>query len=312
MLDSLTLSLGGVGGVQDKTTAARQSLGQTYDQFLSLLTTQLKNQDPLNPMDSKDFTNQLVSMANVEQSIAQTAKMDELIKLNQANAVNSTVLGYVGMQVEYTGSDFTYSGGTAIQFDYKLAADAAETKVNIYDKDNNLVWSADGDKSSGDHSLIWPGVDKDGKRVPVGNYKFEVVSKDSAGATVATTTPVTNFSYSNSSGMNLKYNLEADAKEAKISILNSAGQVVWTADAAKTAGDHVINWPGVDKDGKPVAAGSYTVQVGAKDKDDRAVKTSTIVPALVTGVEADNGSIKLLIGNQKVSIDTVKSVRLPG
>jgi flagellar basal-body rod modification protein FlgD len=311
MLDSVSLSLGGVGGVEDKTADASKSLNQTYDQFLTLLTTQLKNQDPLNPMDSKDFTNQLISMAGVEQQISQSSKMDDLLKLNQASTVNSTLLGYLGMQVDYKGKDFTYSGGTAIQFDYTNSAAAANTTVNIYDKNNTLVWSADGDKTAGDHQIIWPGTDSTGKRVDVGNYRFEVVSKDASNAAVATTTPVTNFTFSNTAGINLKYNLAAEASKTQISIVNSAGNTVWSGAGETASGDHTLTWTGLDNDGKPVAAGNYSIVVGATDSSNKAVTTTTTVPALVSGVEADDGSINLVIGSQKVPVNDVTAVRLP-
>ena len=313
MLDSVSLSLGGVGGVENKTDAARQSLNQTYDQFLRLLTTQLKNQDPLNPMDSKDFTNQLISMANVEQSIAQTAKMDELIKLNQASAINSSLLGYIGMGVEYDGKQFAYAGGQSIQFSYNLAGESAETKVNIYNDKDELVYTADGEKTEGDHTIVWSGVDQTGKRVSAGPYRIEIVAKDAENAPIATTTPVEDFNYSaSSSSMTLKYNLAAAAKEAKASVFDADGKLVWSSDVDKTAGDHTVVWPGTDKDGKPVSAGYYTIEVGAKGTDDKAIKTVTTVPAIVSGVQTDEGTIKLLIGDQKVSIDAVKAVHLPG
>lgn len=312
MLDSVALSLGGVGGVEDKTKTARNSLNQTYDQFLTLLTTQLKNQDPLNPMDSKDFTNQLISLAQTEQAISQSAKLDELIKLNQTSAINSSLLGYIGMGVEYDGSQFTYAGGQSIQFNYNLAGASADTQVNILNDKNEVVWTAAGDKTQGDHTIVWPGVDKDGKRVAAGAYHIEITAKDTANAPVATTTPVTNFNYSpNTSSMTLKYNLAAAATQAKASVFDSKGNLVWTADVEKTAGDHTVVWPGIDKDGKPVSAGNYTIQVGAKDSSDKAVKTVTTVPAIVSGVTTEDGSVKLLIGDQKVAISTVKSVHLP-
>lgn len=311
MLDSVSLSLGGVGGIEDKTTTARNSLNQTYSQFLTLLTTQLKNQDPLNPMDSKDFTNQLISLAQTEQAISQSAKLDELIKLNQASAINSSLLGYIGMGVDYDGSQFAYSGGQSIQFSYNLAGDAAESKMNVYNDKDELVWSGDAEKTAGDHTMVWSGVDSNGKRVAAGSYRVEFVAKDADAATVATTTPVEKFNYTaSSSSITLQYNLASEAKQAKASVFDINGKLVWSSDVEKQSGDHTVVWPGTDQDGKPVSAGYYTIEVGAKDSSDKAVKTVTTVPAVVSGVQTENGEIKLLIGNQKVSIDKVKSVHL--
>lgn len=314
MLDATSLSLGGLAaGVEDKTTTARNSLNQTYDQFLSLLTTQLKNQDPLNPMDSKDFTSQLIGLAQTEQSIAQSSKLDELIKLNQSSAINSSLLSYIGMNVEYDGSSFAYSGGQQIQFSYNLAGDSATTKASILNDKNEVVWTADGDKTAGDHTIIWPGTDNNGVRVPAGAYHIAFDAKDTNSAPVATTTPVSNFNFSDgASSLTLKYNLATTATQAKASVFDSNNALVWSANVDTTAGDHTVIWPGVDQYGKPVSAGYYTIQVGAADADNKAVITKTTVPAVVSGISTADGSVKLLIGDQKVSIDSVKSVSLPG
>jgi flagellar basal-body rod modification protein FlgD len=312
MLDAVSMSMNGLAGAESTTENARNSLNQTYDQFLKLLTTQLKNQDPLNPMDTKDMTNQLISLAEVEQSIAQTDKLNELIKLNQTSAINSTLLSYVGMEVDYKGDAFTYKGGVGIQFDYSVAANAANAKVNIYDEDNTLVYSKDADFEEGDHSFVWSGVDNEGKRVPNGKYHLEVVAKDASDNPVTASSQTGEFSYSNTAAeMPLKYNLEKDSKETIVSIFNTEDELIWSGPGATTAGDHVIAWPGTDKDGKPVPIGSYRIAVGAKDIEDRAVKTTTIVPAVVGGIEAVDGGVQLIIGNQKVPIDTVTSVRIP-
>jgi flagellar basal-body rod modification protein FlgD len=313
MLDAVSMSMGGLAGSENTTTAARDSLNKTYDQFLVLLTTQLKNQDPLNPMDSKDMTNQLISLAEVEQSIAQTDKLNELIKLNQTSAINSTLLSYVGMLVDYKGNNFTYNGGIGIQFGYTVPADVTSVTTKIYDKDNKLVWSKAGDASEGNHNFVWSGIDSDGKQVAEGRYRLEVTGVNDAGETVAITSPTSDFNYSKAAAqMTLKYNLAAESMDTKISIFDKDGKLVWSTQGAKEAGDHTFTWTGVDNDGKPVPIGSYKVEVGAKDKDDRAVKTSTIVPAMVEGLQVVDGAVMLNIGGQNVPIDTVQAVRLPG
>lgn len=220
MLDATTLSLGGLNKAEDKTAAAKKSLGDTYDQFLTLLTTQLKNQDPLNPTDSKDFTNQLIAMSNTEQQIAQTQKMDELIQLNQASTVNMA-LNYIGLNVDYQGNTLSFDGA---------------------------------------------------------------------------------------SPMDINYNLETAGVKGKVSILNDQNQVVWSSNAALTAGPHKVTWDGKDNLGQPVAAGNYRVEVGVLNSTNGAVKSDITVPGLVTGVETtSDGQVMLSIGDQKVPINTVQS-----
>jgi flagellar basal-body rod modification protein FlgD len=183
MLDSNSLVIGGLGTVDAKAEAAKRSLGQTYDQFLTLLTTQLKNQDPLNPMDSKDFTGQLIAMANTEQQIAQTEKMDELIRLNQSSSINQA-LNYIGLDVTYEGDQFNHYSGYDTTLRYSLEADGVKGKVSILDKNDQVVWSQDAALNAGDHVITWNGKDNAGNVVPPGSYKFVVGVLNQADAVI--------------------------------------------------------------------------------------------------------------------------------
>lgn len=184
MLDPISLSLGGVAGSETNTGVAQKSLQETYTQFLTLLTTQLKNQDPLNPMDSKDFTNQLIQLASAEQQIAQTEKMGQLLEINQATAVNMA-LNYIGKEVDYVGGDMQYSG-SPVNIKYFLEADAQRTKISIADEDGKVVFSTDGKNKVGSHAYVWDGKDNDGKAVAAGNYKVSIGAQNSDGKAVQT------------------------------------------------------------------------------------------------------------------------------
>lgn len=190
MLDAASLAMGGLAtNNKASTDAAKKGLGQTYDQFLTLLTTQLKNQDPLNPMDSKDFTDQLIAMANTEQQIAQTEKMDQLITLNQSAAINQA-LNYIGLDVNYVGNDFTHYTGYATTFQYTLPEDGISGKVSVLDKDNNVIWSSNADYKAGDHTVTWNGLDNQGQAVAPGNYTVAIGVQNAAGAAVKSTVTV--------------------------------------------------------------------------------------------------------------------------
>jgi flagellar basal-body rod modification protein FlgD len=183
MLDSSSLIIGGIGSSKNTTDAAKKSLGDTYDQFLTLLTVQLKNQDPLNPTDSKDFTNQLINMANTEQQIAQTDKMDELIRLNQSSSVNMA-LNYIGLDVNYEGENFTHYSGFDTKFKYELEDGGINGKVSVLDKNNQVVWSSNAAFTAGEHSVTWNGKDNLGNAVPPGSYKVAIGVQNAVGAAV--------------------------------------------------------------------------------------------------------------------------------
>ena len=92
-----------------KSANSLNKLNTNFDMFLTLLTTQLKNQDPLDPMDNAEMTNQLVQFANVEQQIAQNTNLEQMITLLNAQSAASSV-SYLGKDVQYTDATTTYSG----------------------------------------------------------------------------------------------------------------------------------------------------------------------------------------------------------
>ena len=100
------MTIGGVGSTGSTQSAATQQLTGNFDTFLQLLTTQLQNQDPLNPMDSSQFTQQLVSFSQVEQQINTNSNLQNLISLTGANAGAGAV--------SYLGKDVTITNGNCI------------------------------------------------------------------------------------------------------------------------------------------------------------------------------------------------------
>ncbi|MCB9948855.1 MAG: flagellar hook capping family protein [Rhodospirillaceae bacterium] len=169
---------------------AQQSLDQTLDNFLLMLTTQLQYQDPLDPLDTAEFTNQLVGFSTVEQLIAQNQKLDELIAAQTTTAPLQTALGYIGMEVEVQGSGFSYTG-QPVRLAYQLESSSALTKVSIVDAAGNQVWSTSGSTASGTHTLTWNGTNGDGDAVDPGAYFLKVEALDIDGNAVATAPYVT-------------------------------------------------------------------------------------------------------------------------
>jgi flagellar basal-body rod modification protein FlgD len=170
------------------TDKAKKSLSQTYDTFLTLLTTQLKNQDPLSPMDSAKFTEQLVQYSEVEQSINQNTNLEKIYSLIQGNQ-SSSALGYIGKTVSVDSATATNSG-SGVTWSYNLANDAASNTLVVSDANGKLVYTEDGDTSSGTHSFAWDGKDSGGNTLRSGDYTLQVVAKDGSKATVTSTVTV--------------------------------------------------------------------------------------------------------------------------
>lgn len=188
MASDVTLS----GAVTKAQNTAQQSikLAEDFSQFLTLLTTQLQNQDPLNPMDSTEFTNQLVQFSQVEQSINTNKKLDSLVAL-QLGTISSTALGYVGMDITYTSAEVNWDNAGPVSIHYGLAEQASVAKVNIYKEDGTtLVRTLDAPKSPGAQKVEWDGKDANGNLMEPGTYAIKLDAADKDGKPITTSTAV--------------------------------------------------------------------------------------------------------------------------
>ncbi len=166
------------------TSVAQNSLGDTFDTFLALLTTQLKNQDPLDPMRSSEFTSQLVQFAGVEQSITTNKKLDQLVQLQTSSQLNSAV-SFIGKIVEVV-SDLLLLKDGAAKISYGLDRNAAQTIISITNQNGRAVRSVQGETDAGRHEFVWDGRDSNGDLVPDGVYGFSVVATDGDEETIDT------------------------------------------------------------------------------------------------------------------------------
>lgn len=189
-MDVTASSVAGFDGkANSDSDVARRSLAEDFDNFLTLLTTQLQNQDPLDPMDSTEFTNQLVHFSNLEQQIAQNEKLEDMLGVVQTS-INQAALGYIGLDIEMDGSNFAFEGDT-LEFGYTLEQNASQVEINILNDSGNVVRRLTGPVEQGSHRVAWDGLDDSGNPAAPGNYQLLVGAADKEGAafTVPTTVP---------------------------------------------------------------------------------------------------------------------------
>jgi flagellar basal-body rod modification protein FlgD len=165
--------------------ASKASLGTNFNTFLTMLTTQLKHQDPLSPMDSTQFTNQLVQFSSVEQQINANSNLEKLIKLQQTSQTSQGI-SYLGQTVEMSGSNLPLQGGEA-KLTYTLPKEARDVKVLIKDSSGTLVRSLTGDTATGSHTVSWDGKDSSDKQLDDGRYSVQVVATAADGSSLTTT-----------------------------------------------------------------------------------------------------------------------------
>jgi len=165
---------------------ALSQLGDNFNTFLTLLTAQLQNQDPLSPMDSNQFTQQLVQFSQVEQQIQTNDNLKTLISSYQ-NSSAGTALSYLGKDAILKSSDLSLSSGGQANWAYSFDKDPSEVTLSVEDSSGHIVYSQDGEAASGNHLFSWNGQETGGSTAPAGVYSLVVTAKDSTGASVDST-----------------------------------------------------------------------------------------------------------------------------
>lgn len=163
-----------------QSTMASKTLSGNFDTFLKLLTAQLQNQDPLEPMDSSQFTQQLVQYSTVEQGINTNKNLETLIALQQGGGLGSAV-AYIGREVSATTPDAALKNGAA-KWTYTLPREAASVSVTVTDSTGKTVYSGTGPTAAGANTLTWNGKTNGGATSPEGTYTLTIKALDSSGA----------------------------------------------------------------------------------------------------------------------------------
>lgn len=166
------------------TTNAMNQLSGNFDTFLQLLTTQLQNQDPLDPMDSTQFTQQLVEYSQVEQQIDTNSDLQTLITQGQSQS-GAYATGYLGKTVTVSGGTASLTNGQA-QWTYNLASAATSTVLTVTNASGQVVYSGAGQTQAGNNVFNWNGQDNNGNQQPDGSYSLSV-SASSNGSNITST-----------------------------------------------------------------------------------------------------------------------------
>jgi flagellar basal-body rod modification protein FlgD len=182
-----TSAVGASANAQTKSDVARTSLSSDIESFLQLLTTQLKYQDPLSPMDSSEFTSQLAQFATVEQGINTNSNLESLLTLTRSNQA-ATALSYIGKTVEAKGNVNTLTEDGA-GFKYVIGKQSATTTIVVRNSANQIVYSQNGETQAGTYDFKWDGKDSRGIAQPKdAPYSISVTTTDKDGVSGAATT----------------------------------------------------------------------------------------------------------------------------
>ncbi len=207
------------GASASSSNSALTSLSSNFGDFLNLLMTQLKNQDPTSPLDSNQFTSELVQFSSVEQQINTNTSLTQLIQLTQGGEIMQAS-AMTGKQVTVTSTQVPLQNGTGtINF---TAPGAEPVAIAIYNSSGAQMYDAALTSVSGQNTFTWNGKDSSGNTVPDGAYTVAVVGAKSDGTTAALPFTVTGTAtgvLSNTTGMQL----ELGALNVNFSAVQSVG-----------------------------------------------------------------------------------------
>ena len=185
------MAVDGVGSTGSSTSSisgSRAGIADNFDTFLQLLTAQLRNQNPLDPLDTNAFTQQLVQFSSVEQQLKTNDFLSALVQAN-TNSVQTNAVNYIGKTVAAEGVRSELVNGKAV-WNFSLD-DAAMTTVTIKDKDGNVVYTETGNLQAGTGQFTWDGKTATGGRAPDGTYSISMTGINAEGKTVPISTQFT-------------------------------------------------------------------------------------------------------------------------
>jgi flagellar basal-body rod modification protein FlgD len=165
------------GAASVSSLVGQQQIAGNFQQFLQLLTTQLQNQDPLSPMDTNQFTQQLVSFAQVEQQLKTNTDLDQIVSQNKISQATSA-LSFVGKQVTADGATTQLKKGVAVW--NVTSPKPAAASISILDQNGNTVWNGQQTLNTGAQVFSWNGSTSNGTIAPDGLYTLQVTAQDAA------------------------------------------------------------------------------------------------------------------------------------
>ncbi len=179
---SPTGSVGAATATSSTGGGALSSLSGNFNDFLKLLMTQLQNQDPTSPLDTNQFTTQLVQFAGVEQQINANTSLTQLIQLTQGGELLQSS-SMVGKQVAVQSDHMPLQNGSGtVVF---TAPNAEPAAIAVYNDVGAKLRDAVVPAQKGQNTWTWDGTDGNGHKVPDGSYRVAVVGQSADGSTAA-------------------------------------------------------------------------------------------------------------------------------
>jgi flagellar basal-body rod modification protein FlgD len=186
-ITSTPISTAASGAATIGTAVDNTMIASNFTTFLQLLTTQLKNQNPLDPLDTNQFTQQLVQFAQVEQTMKSNDSLSTLVAMEKA-AQSTTALALVGATVVVDGSTTQLANNQA--FWSLNATKPATATVTIKDATGQTAYTGTFAVNPGSQNFVWDGHGNNGATWPDGPYTLTATATDASGQTTALSTQI--------------------------------------------------------------------------------------------------------------------------
>ncbi len=164
------------GQTQSNAASAKSVLSSDFETFLKMLTAQVQNQDPLNPVDSTEYATQLATFSSVEQQVQTNQLLENMVGMLGGNAIQQ-MSHWIGMEGLVPAP--AYFDGSPVTMRPQINEDAASARLMVWDSEGTLVQQAEVPVDS--DSFVWSGLDSEGNPLPEGRYTFSLRSLDADG-----------------------------------------------------------------------------------------------------------------------------------
>ena len=174
------MDIASIAATQTGAATAGSRIAADFNTFLTLLTAQLQNQDPLDPLDTDKFVSQLVEFSSVEQSIETNRNLEALIAL-QSTAQTSNALALLGERIVFPGDRAVAAGGAA-EWRYQVPEGASAVALTVTDAQGRVVARGAGSAAAGEHAYVF------NEAVDGETYRLAVAAVDRSGASLVANT----------------------------------------------------------------------------------------------------------------------------
>jgi flagellar basal-body rod modification protein FlgD len=182
----MTLVSSATAGATTATDDSSTKLSSDYNLFLKLLTTQLQNQDPTNPMDSSQYTQQLVQYSQVEQSITQNKTLNSILSsLNMSSLTSSSSM--IGQPVQLDSDKAGLSAAKPAEWQWTATNAITKLTATVLDSKGAKVDTFNIDVTGTSGQFSWDGTTTSGKKYTDGLYQLQLTGTSAAGAKISTT-----------------------------------------------------------------------------------------------------------------------------